>query len=177
MRTEAPAELRAMQLKPIESVDLLRLVAGWLSQKENYQWLDLGDARQMTPEWLKIMSQRKTDVIRVFTADESDRPLGVVGLTNSHRSFKAARLWVAVGDKSFRARGYATHACRELLTYGFEVLDLHSIHGWVVDGNPSIKILSRLGFTFIGRQRECHYIDGHPRDRLLLDLLASEHKK
>lgn len=166
-----------MVLKPIDSPDLLGLVASWCSKKENYQWLDFGDGRQiLTPEWLKIMTQRKSEVIRVFTPDDDDNPIGVVALTNVHRSFKTALLWVVAGDKSFRARGYATRASSEILTYGFEELGLHAIHGWVVEGNPSIKILERLGFKFIGRQRQCHYIDGRPYDRLVFDLLASEHK-
>lgn len=165
-----------MLLKPIDNAELLKLVAGWLAQKENYQWLDFGDARQVTPEWLKIMCQRKTDVIRVFASDYDDKPIGVVGLTNIHRTFKTALLWIAVGDKSFRARGHATRASSEMLTYGFEVLGLHSIYGWVVDGNPSIRILQRLGFTLVGRQRQCHFIDGRPYDRVLMDILASEHR-
>jgi len=29
--------------------------------------------------------------------------------------------------------------------------------------------IERLGFRFIGRQRQCHYIDGRPCDRLMFD--------
>lgn len=166
-----------MQLKPLDSPELFHLVAGWLAQKENYQWLDFADGGQViTPAWLKIMVQRKTEVIRVFTPDYDDNPIGVVTLTNVRREFKSALVWVVVGDKSFRARGYATGAVSEMLTYGFEELGLNAISSWIVDGNPSIKILERLGFKFIGRQRQCHCIDGRPYDRLWFDLLASEHK-
>lgn len=167
-----------MQLKPIDSPDLLSLVAGWLSHKENYQWLEFGDGRQiLTPEWLKIMTQRRTEVLRVFTHDEDDRPIGIVALSDVNPNFKTARIWTVTGDKSFRARGYATRASSAMLTYGFEQLGLRAINTWIVDGNPSLRIAQRLGFTLIGRQRQCHYIDGHPYDRLLLDILPSEHKK
>ena len=64
-----------MQLKPVDSPELIRLVAGWLSEKENYQWLDFGDGRQtLSAEWLKIAMQRGTQVIRVFTADDTRHP-------------------------------------------------------------------------------------------------------
>jgi hypothetical protein len=43
--------------------------------------------------------------------------------------------------------------------------------------NPSIRTIERLGFRFVGRQRQCHTIDGRPYDRLLFDLLASEHRE
>jgi RimJ/RimL family protein N-acetyltransferase len=167
-----------MKLKPIDNSDLLNLVAGWTSQKENYQWLDFGDGKQiLSPAWLKIMTQRPTEVVRVFTSDTDDVPIGVVGLTEVNRHFKTARLWGLVGDKSFRVRGYGTRAASSIVSYGFEELGLHAVDTWVVEGNPSLKLIQRVGFTFIGRQRQCHYIDGRPLDRLWFDLLATEHKK
>src|SRR5437899_12431491 len=111
---------QAMRLRPLDSPELIHLVAKWLAQKENYQWLDFGDRRQsLTPEWLKIMTQRQSDVLRVFTADGSDVPIGVVGLSNIDRHFKTARLWIVVGDKSFAARGYATQAASRILARAF----------------------------------------------------------
>lgn len=166
-----------MKLLPIDSSEMIEVVAGWISDKENYQWLEFGDGGGgVSPAWLKIMVQRKTEAIRVFTPDYDDNPIGVIALTNIRRNFKTADIWAAVGDRSFRARGYATRATSEMLTYGFEELGLHAITAVIVDGNPSVRIVERLGFHFIGRQRQCHYIDGQPRDRLLFDLLASEHK-
>ena len=168
-----------MKRKPIDSPELLELAAGWISQKENYQWLDFGDGKQIpSPAWLKIVTQRPTEVLRVFTSDDvDDRPIGLVALTEVNRNFKTARIWGLVGDKSFAARGYGTRACSAMLTYAFEELGLHAVNSPIVEGNPSIKIMQRLGFTFMGRQRQCHYIEGRPLDRLWFDLLASEHKK
>jgi len=63
------------------------------------------------------------------------------------------------------------------MTLAFRELGLRAVNTWLVDGNPSLRIIKRLGFRGIGRQRQCHYIDGRPRDRLLFDLLASEHRE
>ncbi|MBI4169878.1 MAG: GNAT family N-acetyltransferase [Acidobacteria bacterium] len=165
-----------MKLLPLDSPELLRLVAGWMSGKENYQWLDFGNGRQiLTPEWLKIATQRETEVLRVFTSDDDRTPVGVVGLTNVDRAFRTARIWVVSGDKSFRARGHATRAASRLLTIGFRDLGLGAINTWIVEGNPSARIAGRLNFKPIGRQRQCHLIDGRVHDRLWFDLLASEH--
>ena len=167
-----------MNLRPIDSPELLNLVAGWISQKENYQWLDFSDGKQLpSPAWLKIVIQRPTEVFRVFTTDVDNIPIGVVALTELNRHFKTARIWGLVGDKSFQARGYGTRACSAMLSYAFEELGLHAVNSPIVEGNPSVKIMQRLGFMFIGRQRQCHYIDGRPLDRLWFDLLATEHKK
>ena len=167
-----------MKLLPLESPELIRVVADWLSRKDNYEWLDFGNGKQiLTPEWLKISTQRDTEVLRVFTSDDDRTPVGIVGLTNVDRTFRTARIWVVVGDKSFGARGHATRAASKLLTCAFRELNLRVVNTWIVEHNPSRRIAERLGFTLVGRQRQCHVIDGRAFDRLWFDILASEHKE
>jgi RimJ/RimL family protein N-acetyltransferase len=167
-----------MRLEPVDSPDLLRLVSGWLSEKENYQWLDFGDGRQtVSPEWLKIAVQRGTLIPRIFTADDDETPIGVVALANINRHFQTATLWTVVGDKAHARRGYATRATAGMLTLGFNELGLHSINTWSVEHNASVRIAERLRMNPVGRQRQCHRIDGRPYDRLWFDILASEHKE
>lgn len=167
-----------MQLKPLDSPALIQLAAGWLAQKENYQWLDFGDGRQMvSPEWLKIGMQRGSYVLRLFTADDDHTPIGIVGLSNVNPHFKTANIWVVLGDRTHGGRGYASLATSKMLTLGFRELGLHAIHTWIVDGNPSIHVARRVKFRPIGRQRQCHFIDGRAYDRLWFDVLASEHEE
>ena len=50
-----------MKLLLLDRPELFELVAGWLARKENHQWLDFGNGRQIvTPALLKIMAQRET---------------------------------------------------------------------------------------------------------------------
>ena len=149
-----------------------------MAQKENYQWLDSDGGRAvLTPTWLKILTQREGTVLRVYTADGSDTPLGVVSLDDINWSFRTARLWIVAGIKSFAARGRGTWAVSKMLTLAFRELGLHAVHTWIVEGNPSVRIAQRLNFRFIGRQRQSHWIDGRPYDRLWFDILASEHRE
>lgn len=167
-----------MKLLPIDTSERLRLVAGWMAREENYRWLDFGNGRQvLTPEWLRIATQRDTELLRVYTLDDDATPAGVVGLAGIDRPFRTARIWVVAGDKSFLARGKATEAASRLLTFGFRELGLEAINTWIVEDNPSVRIARRLGFQYIGRQRCCHVIEGISRDRLWFDLLASEHRE
>jgi RimJ/RimL family protein N-acetyltransferase len=167
-----------MTLLPLDSSEILELVAGWLAEKENYQWLDFGNGRQLvTAALLKIMAQRETHFLRVYTSEKEDTPIGVLGLNSVDRTFKTATFWGISGNKSFRNRGYSTFASSKFLTFAFRDLGLHTINTWVVEHNPSLRTVERLHFRFIGRQRQCHFIDGRPYDRLLFDLLAGEHKE
>jgi RimJ/RimL family protein N-acetyltransferase len=166
-----------MKLLPLDRPELLELVAGWLARKENNQWLDFGNGRQpITPTLLKIMAQRETHVLRAYTSDRDDILIGVVGLNSVDRAFKTATFWGVSGDKSFRNRGYSTIASSKLMTLAFRDLGLHAVNTWAAEHNPSLRTIERLGFRFVGKLRQCHYIDGRPYDRLLFDLLASEHR-
>jgi RimJ/RimL family protein N-acetyltransferase len=167
-----------MKLLPLDRPERFELAASWLARKENHQWLDFGNGRQpFTPTLLKIMAQQETHFMRVYTSDRDDTPIGIVGLTRVDRSFKTAMFWGVSGDKSFRNRGYSTIASSKLLTLAFRDLGLHAVNTWAVDCNTSLRTIERIGFRFIGRQRQCHYIDGRLYDRLLFDLLASEHRE
>lgn len=167
-----------MKLKPVDN-SALALVAAWMAQKENYQWLDFGNGQQILPPLsLKIMTQRDVHCLRLFTADSDAVPIGLVALSNINRTFKTAMLWYVLGDKNHAGQGCTTRAVSGMLTLGFTEVGLEAVNAWAVAENvASIRVLERNHFRLIGRQRNCHYIDGHPCDRLLFDLLASEHKE
>jgi RimJ/RimL family protein N-acetyltransferase len=165
-----------MKLLPLDSAELIELVAGWLGKPENFKWLDFGNGvQQVTPVTLKIMTQRDVHCLRVYTAGDADEPAGVVGLTNVDRRFKTAWIWAVLGNK--RYGGCTLAACSQLLTLGFTDLGLHAISAWTVETNrASQRVIETLHFRYVGRQRQCHWIDGRPFDRLVYDLLATEHQ-
>lgn len=167
-----------MTLKPLDRAAVIERAAGWLADEANHRWLDFGAGRRVpTAAGLKIMTQLDTHVLRVFTPDDSDLPIGLVGLNNVDRAFKTASVWVLLGDRAFARQGHATRAVGRMLTLAFGELGLHAVNTWVVEHNPSIRIVERNKFRFVGRQRQCHYIDGQPFDRLLFDILADEHEE
>jgi RimJ/RimL family protein N-acetyltransferase len=167
-----------MTLRSISNGDA-ELIGEWMSEEENYRWLDFGAGRQsLTAVNIRIMMQRDIHAIRVFTPDSDDVPIGVVALSDIDRNARTACLWYVLGDKTFAGRGYTARAASKMLREGFSDLGLQSVYAWTVDSNAvSIRILERNGFRVIGRRRECHYLSGQIRDRLLFDLLASEYKE
>lgn len=164
-----------MKLLALDTPELLELVGQWLGKEENRKWLDFGNGVQaLTAPMIKIMTQRGLHVLRVFTGDADDVPAGVVGLSNVDRTFKTATVWAVLGNK--RYGGITARAVSELLTYAFTDLGLSAVNAWTVEVNVAARrTLDRLGFKYIGRQRQCHYLDGRSYDRLLFDLLAGEH--
>jgi RimJ/RimL family protein N-acetyltransferase len=166
-----------MKLGPLDTPELIELAAGWLARKEIHQWLDFGAGRQtVTPTLLKIMTQRSSHFLRVYTNDD-DEPIGIMALNSVDPTHRTGTLWGVTGEQAFRNRGYATFATSKFLTLAFNELGLRSVNTWTVEHNPSVRVLERLGFRYVGRQRQCHCIDGTAYDRLLFDLLPSEHRE
>ncbi len=164
-----------MRLLKLDTPGLLQLAANWLARKENCRWLDFGGGRQpVTAGVLRIMTQRDTHFLRAYTGPSEEVPIGIIGLNSVDRVFGTGTFWGVTGEKAFTNRGYATEASGLFLALAFRELGLRAINTWVVDGNPSRKIVERLGFRYIGRQRTCHWIDGVVHDRHLYDLLAHE---
>src|SRR2546426_12419457 len=90
------------------------------------------------------MTQRDIQVIRAYTADHGDLPVGVVGLTNVDRKFKTASLWAVLGNK--RYGGSTTEACDKILTLGFTQLGLQAVNAWTLETNrPAQRVLERSG--------------------------------
>lgn len=169
-----------MELKTLDDPKLIETIAEWMSRKENYQWLDYGNGRQiLSAASLRLMAQRDVHLLRAFTADGGDEVIGVAGLSNIDRTFRTALVSLCVlGDKRYTGRGYGTRALSRVVGLGFRALGLEAMQAWVVEHNvPSLRMLERLGFRYVGRQRRCHAIDGRPCDRILFDLLASEHEE
>lgn len=167
-----------MKLLPLHSPAMFELAAAWLARKENSEWLDFGIGHQtVTPAILALMARRETHFLRAYTSDRDDAPIGMVALSAIDPVFRTATFWGVSGDKSFANRGYSTLASSRLMSIAFRELGLHSVNTWAVEGNPSVRIITRIGFRPAGRLRQCHYIGGRPHDRLLFDLLASEHRE
>ena len=155
----------------------LETIAGWLALPRVAKWLDFSTERPLTAVALKYAIAQGSQRLYTYTpADaEGDAPIGVVGLSSIHPRFRTALLWYALGEQRFAGRGLTGRAAAEVVRIGFEELDLRAINAWVVDGNePSVRILERIGFRRIGRQRQCHHIDGQRRDRLLFDIVPSD---
>lgn len=164
-----------MNLRPLASAADFELAAAWLQRKENNQWLDFGNGRaHITPAVLRIMAQRDTHFIRLYTLPGDDTPIGIVALNDVDRHRRTGTLWGVAGEKSFRCRGWAQFAASRFLKLAFQELGLHSVNTWIVAHNPSQRAAVRLGFRYVGRQRQCHFIDGQACDRLLFDMLAGE---
>jgi RimJ/RimL family protein N-acetyltransferase len=156
----------------------LETIAGWLASPRIAGWLDFGTERPLTAVALKYAIAQGSMRLFTYAPADADAPIGVVGLSSIHAGFRTALLWYALGEPRFAGRGLTAGAAAEVVRIGFQELELRAINAWVVDGNEaSVRILEKIGFARIGRQRQCHRIEGRRRDRLLFDIVSSEFER
>lgn len=103
--------------------------------------------------------------------------IGIAGFDDIIKENKVATLFIGIGDKKVRGRGYGKEALNSLLEYGFEHLDFHRIQLNVLEFNTAaISLYEKAGFKKEGTYREFVLRDNKRYDLLLYGILKSEWK-
>lgn len=102
----------------------------------------------------------------------------LIGLLRTHRAltYDKAELAYWLGTQH-QGQGIATEAVARIMRYGFDELGLHKIfvsHFAVNDASK--KLIQRLGFRYVGVQREEFRKKGVWHDHVLYELLESEYR-
>jgi len=102
--------------------------------------------------------------------------IGFGGLFDISRAMTAT-LFVGIGERGLRSKGFGTEATRLICEYGFFFRSLYSIKVEVNGYNRrAIRVYERLGFKLIGRARGAVMLNGSRHDQVLMDLLRQELK-
>lgn len=107
-------------------------------------------------------------------------PFGMVGLHDLVRTVRAwrmdrAELGYWCGPTEERNRGLMTEAAREVVRFGFEDLGLHKIIvGCVKENEASRRVIEKLGFRFLGEQRDHFFRFDRWWNHLSYEMLAGE---
>jgi len=114
------------------------------------------------------------------TGDRSaDRLAGVVGLHGISRTVRAWRVdraelgyWIG---PPFQNRGFATEAARAAIGYAFDELGLHKVTvGCIVENTASRRVIEKLGFRFLGEQRDHAFRFGRWWNHLAYEMCVQE---
>jgi RimJ/RimL family protein N-acetyltransferase len=129
--------------------------------------------RSAAREWIE--ERQDPDALSALCAVVAEGEcVGWAAVTMNDERARAAELAYYVLT-SFQGRGYATAAAGLLVGYAFDELNAHSVLAKVqADNAASERVLEKLGFQQVGRQRDNFYKDGAYRDVTVWDLLAEE---
>jgi RimJ/RimL family protein N-acetyltransferase len=109
----------------------------------------------------------------------AERLAGIVGLHGITRTVRAWRVdraelgyWIG---PPFQNRGFATEAARAAIGYAFEELGLHKVTvGCIVENTASRRVIEKLGFRFLGEQRDHAFRFGRWWNHLAYEMCVQE---
>jgi len=79
--------------------------------------------------------------------------------------------------QEFWGKGYVTEAARAVVSYAFEILNIHKIiTGCVKDNVGSEKVMLKLGFTKEGELKKHQLVSGNWKDRVVYGYLKEDYR-
>jgi RimJ/RimL family protein N-acetyltransferase len=165
-----------LYLRAVELADAERLIP-WVTHPQVRPFLRRTHPLNLLQEEAfirEVLSSEGTTVF-VIVEQEGDRPVGVCGLHPTHTPAHTAGLGISIGEPDAWGRGLGREACRLLLGYAFEELNLHRVELEVYANNPrALACYLKVGFLEEGRRREAHFTEGGYVDAIQMGVLATE---
>jgi RimJ/RimL family protein N-acetyltransferase len=179
-----PLETRRLLLRPWGEAEIPEVfkicqdpeVQRWTTVPSPYRMKDAEwFVRNHTPNGFQTGDEA---TFGIFVKD-TGQVAGAIGLGGITRSAAVCGVRTAeIGywaNPDTRGRGYVTEGVREVVRWGFEELNLGRVTWQAFDGNvASRRVIEKVGFTIIGRQRRSHTHRGALRDMWLADILPGE---
>lgn len=137
-------------------------------------------AKEEEEQWIRNTweSRRKgTEFIFGIELNEGQKLIGTIGLHSASTIHRSTELGIAIWNKKYWGQGLGTEALHLILDYGFNILNLNSIHLTVIEDNERAqRAYEKVGFQQVGRRRQAIYQKGKYKDLLLMDILATEYR-
>jgi [ribosomal protein S5]-alanine N-acetyltransferase len=164
--------------RPVEMEDLAGDYHRWLNDPQVTRGLETGLFPVTLPqmeEYLKGLSRSSSDAFFAIVTREDERMIGTIKLGFINWINRTAELGILIGASDCWGKGYGVEACRMLVRYGFECLNLHKISlGVIADHSSAIRCYEKVGFVQEGCLRSCLYRDGKYHDKIMMGILADE---
>ena len=140
----------------------------WVNQEETAHWLTR--SRPVTEmehlRWYESLVQRSDAVVFSILDNETGGYLGNVWLWGIHCVHRCAELRILLGPNA-KGRGYGTDACRGLLRFAFDELNLNKVYLYVLSHNlAAVKTFEKSGFRSEGTLQREFFVAGKYVDAL-----------
>ncbi len=145
-----------LYLRPVSEEDVTQEYFDWLNNplinaglvKDFYTWNEI-------TEYVKVKSKAPNCYFFAIVTKGSNKMIGTIKLDSWDKSAQNMELGIMIGDTNFHGKGYGEEACKLLLNFGFNELNLKKIWLAVYESNlPAICLYEKLGFRVEGIQRK-----------------------
>lgn len=164
-------------LRAVENEDI-ELLWKWANDPETMLFYDSVFPRSFeeVSEEAKRWIERADSASAGFMVQLYDgASIGFISLHDLEWKNRCGTLFVNLGEKEFRRKGYGAEAINLLTDHAFQNLNLHRIQVEVSGFNlGAINLFKRCGFTVEGELREKVFMFGRYHNVVLMSLLARE---
>jgi len=177
MKRNPTIEAGKIRLRPLSQNDL-KLKVNWINDPEVSKYLhyELPLRLNKTRKWFENIADDKSRYD--FTIETKDKKaIGLIGFIGINYTHKTAEFYIAIGEKTFWNKGYATQALSALVKWGFGELKLEKI--WAITRKynfASIALMHKIGFQIEGILRKEKNVGNIREDVYRLGLLKKEFK-
>ena len=161
-----------VRLEPFDVTHVTDEYVSWLNDPEVYRYLGtkFGQTRASAQRYVESITPPNLLCRILETA--SNRHVGNIALHQMHPIHRTAELGILIGPPEARGKGLGRDACRLLIAFAFDHLNLHKITaGTVVDNVGMKQVFLRLGFQIEGTLAQHFYLDGAYHDIYRFGLL------
>lgn len=166
--------LERITLAPF-SWDQAEVYLEWVNHEETAHWLTraLPVTRHEHQRWYESLVSRQDSVVFSVIENESGTYLGNVWLWGVQAVHRSAELRILMGPQA-KGKGYGTEACRGLLNFAFNDLNLNKVFLYVLTNNSAaVRAFEKAGFVREGVLRQEFYVAGKYEDALRMAVLRS----
>ncbi|MDF2950303.1 MAG: N-acetyltransferase [Sedimentibacter sp.] len=167
-----------LSLTKIETNDM-QYIYEWFSDIDFLRTYDymppISQTKEEVDKTFNDYEKNEESVVFAIKIKENNQIIGIAGFDDIVKENKVATLFIGIGDKNIRGRGYGKEALNLLLEYGFNELDFYRIQLNVLEFNhAAIALYEKAGFKREGTFREFVLRDGKRYDLFLYGLLKYE---
>lgn len=164
-------------LRPTEEIEPKVVFELIDSNREHFgeflSWVPFIQTIEDEEQFIERMKNDETSV--GFSVFYNDKLVALTGLVEINKINKNAQLGYSL-DKNYQGKGIMTKACKKILEYGFNELDLQRIEiRAAVNNQKSKAVIKRLGAAYEGIARHSYLLNGKFLDCEVYSILKNEY--
>lgn len=166
-------------LRGLELTDVDELMKHWNKRKvKQYLNKKVPHSREEEEEWVRQTWERRrkgTAYIFAVVLRSEDLYIGNVELDIQEPVSRRGVIGISIFNPDFWNQGLGRETLYEILQFGFQDLNLHSIELEVFSVNQrALACYKKVGFQETGRRRHAIFFEGEYVDSIIMDILATE---
>lgn len=145
----------------------------WINDEQNNQFLhyDLPLEQSKTEVWYEKIKDRLDRYDGIIEADGN--PVGVIGILEIKEN--QGEYYITLGEPSYKGKGIATEATRQILQFAFTELGLDKVYLYTECENiPAQKLFEKAGFRKAGTEYGKVKNRGRSVDRFYYEISRKE---